>query len=231
MSPHSGVTELETLSAERPVLRADARLNRERILIAAREAFVEQGADVPLEEIAARAGVGIATLYRRFPDRRALQRAVALDVLGRIAVEARAAIDEEPDGFSALIRYMRRALSLQVSAVVPALLGAVELEDESFQAIRTESASFLQQIIERADAEGTLRPGISFGDIALLLVRLSRPLPGPIERALDMEMAQRHLSMLIDGLRAERATGDLPGAGLTLDMLRSLPGEPVDPQG
>src|SRR5215216_3947062 len=110
-------------------LRADARRNLDRVLAAARDVFIEQGPGAPLEEIAARAGVGIATLYRRFPDRRALQRAVALDVLGRIAVEARAAIDEEPDGFSALIRYMRRALSLQVSAVVPALLGAVELED------------------------------------------------------------------------------------------------------
>ena len=61
-------------------LRADARRNREHVLAAAREVFVEQGADAPLDEIARRAGVGIATLYRRFPDRAALLRAVALDV-------------------------------------------------------------------------------------------------------------------------------------------------------
>jgi AcrR family transcriptional regulator len=212
-------------------LRVDARLNRERILVAAAEAFVERGAGVPLEEIASRAGVGIATLYRRFPDRAALQRAVALDVLTRIAVEARAAIEEEPDAFSALTRYMRRALSLQVSAVVPALLGAVELEDEELRVIRMESASLLQQMIHRAEADGALRPGIAFGDIALLLVRLSRPLPGTIDRALDLEMAQRHLAVSIDGLRTERATGNLPGSGLTLDDLRSLPRAPVDPQG
>ena len=90
--------------AYRESLRADARLNRERILAAARDSFVERGADVPLEEIAARAGVGIATLYRRFPDRAALQRAVALDVLTRVGQEARAAIEEEPDAFSALDR-------------------------------------------------------------------------------------------------------------------------------
>lgn len=223
--------ETGTAIHERGTLRADARLNRERILIAARDAFVERGADVSLEEIAARAGVGIATLYRRFPDRQALQRAVALDVLIRIAEEARAAVDEESDAFSALTRYMRRALSLQVSAVVPALLGAVELEDEVFQGVRMESASLLQQMIDQAEAEGTLRPGIAFGDIALLLVRLSRPLPGAIDRALDLEMAQRHLTVLIDGLRTERATGDLPGRQLTLDTLRSLPRHPVDAQG
>lgn len=210
-------------TADRDSLRADARLNRERILAAARDAFVERGADVPLEEIAARAGVGIATLYRRFPDRAALQRAVALDVLTRVGQEARAAIEEEPDAFSALVRYMRRALTMQVSAVVPSLLGSVDLEDEEFRAIRMESASRLEEIISRAQAEGALRPGIAFGDIALLLVRLSRPLPGTLDRARDLEMAQRHLTLVIDGLRAERAHDPLPGAGLSLDDLQQLP--------
>ena len=216
---------------DRAVLRADARHNRERILAAAAAAFVERGADVPLEEIASRAGVGIATLYRRFPDRAALQRAVALDVLTRIAEEARAAIEEEPDAFRALVRYMRRALALQVSAVVPALLGRVDLEDEEFSAIRMESASLLEEMIDRAQAERTLRPGIVFGDIALLLVRLSRPLPGTLDRARDLEMAQRHLTLLIDGMRTERATGELTGVELTLDDLRSLPNEPTGTQG
>jgi AcrR family transcriptional regulator len=57
-------------------LRADARRNREHVLAAARDVFVEQGAEAPLDEIARRAGVGIATLYRRFPDRNALIRLV-----------------------------------------------------------------------------------------------------------------------------------------------------------
>ena len=51
------------------VLRADARRNRRQVLAAAAQVFVEQGADAPLDDIARRAGVGIATLYRRFPDR------------------------------------------------------------------------------------------------------------------------------------------------------------------
>ena len=217
--------------AYRESLRADARLNRERILAAARDSFVERGADVPLEEIAARAGVGIATLYRRFPDRAALQRAVALDVLTRVGQEARAAIEEEPDAFSALVRYMRRALAMQVSAVVPALPGSVDLEDEEFRAVRMESASLMEAMIERAQAQGALRPGIVFGDIALLLVRLSRPLPGTLDRAVDLEMAQRHLTLLIDGMRTEWATEALSGVELTLDDLRSLPNEPTGTQG
>jgi AcrR family transcriptional regulator len=78
-------------------MREDARRNRERLLVAARDAFVEHGAGAPLDDIARRAGVGIATLYRRFPDRPALQRQVALDLLDRSAREAAAALAAEPD--------------------------------------------------------------------------------------------------------------------------------------
>src|SRR5216683_2549991 len=84
-------------------LRADARRNRRQALAAAAQVFVEQGADAPLDDIARRAGVGIATLYRRFPDREALVRAVAVDVLARTAHEARQALAEEPDAFAALV--------------------------------------------------------------------------------------------------------------------------------
>ncbi len=73
--------------------------------------------------------------------------------------------------------------------------------------------------------------GIVFGDIALLLVRLSRPLPGTLDRAVDLEMAQRHLTLLIDGMRTEWATEALSGVELTLDDLRSLPNEPTGTQG
>src|SRR5436305_1380452 len=113
-----------------PGLRADAARNRAHVLAAARDVFVEHGADAPLDEVARRAGVGIATLYRRFPDRAALLRAVALDVLARAGAEARAAEDEEADPFGALGRYMHRALDLRISAVMPALLGHISFEDE-----------------------------------------------------------------------------------------------------
>src|SRR5437588_440934 len=107
---------------DRP-LRADARRNREQLLAAARDVFVEQGPGAPLDEIARRAGVGIATLYRRFPDRESLMRAVVLDVLGQVGHQARLAQAEEPDALAALVRYMHRALDVRIAAVIPALLG------------------------------------------------------------------------------------------------------------
>src|SRR5215472_13671071 len=76
-------------------LRADARDNRFRLLEAARDAFIDRGPDAPLEEIARRAGTGIATLYRRFPDRRSLMRDVVLDAIeGTIDAARRAAAEE-----------------------------------------------------------------------------------------------------------------------------------------
>jgi AcrR family transcriptional regulator len=202
-------------------MRADARRNRERLLAAARDVFVDQGPDAPLDAISAAAEVGIGTLYRRFPDRRALVRAVVLDVLGLAAEEARLALTEEPNAFQALARYLHRALDLRISAVMPALLGHIP-PDEEIGSIRTSSWGLFQELVDRAHAAGTLRPDVTFADVGLLLVRLARPLPGPIPRDLDNRLAHRHLELLLDGLRTDRAepADPLPEPALTLaDLL------------
>ena len=203
-------------------MRADARRNRERLLAAARDVFVDQGPDAPLDAISAAAEVGIGTLYRRFPDRRALVRAVVLDVLGLAAEEAKLALTEEPDAFQALARYLHRALDLRISAMMPALLGHIPLEDEEIASIRTHSWGLFQQLVDRAHAAGTLRSDATFADVGMLLVRLARPLPGPIPRDLDNQLAHRHLELLLDGLRADRAepAAPLPEPALTVaDLL------------
>jgi AcrR family transcriptional regulator len=205
-------------------LRADARRNRDQLLIAARDVFVEEGPDAPLEEVARRADVGIGTLYRRFPDRQSLMRAVVFDVLGRTAYEARLALAEEPDAFSALTRYMHRAVDLRVSAVIPALLGQVSLEDEEMLRAREEATRPLQAIIDAAHSAGTLRPEVTFGDIGMLVVRFSRPLPGNFPRDLNDRLAHRHLDLLIPGLRGiDNADRDvLGGPAMTFEDLRAL---------
>lgn len=206
-------------------LRADARRNREQLLLAARDVFVERGADAPLEEIAQRAGVGIGTLYRRFPDRQALVRAVALDVLTQVTQAAHAALAEEPDTFSALARYMHRALDLRVGAVMPALVGALALDDEALPRARDEAAEPVRAMIAAAHADGTLRPDVDFGDIGLLVTRFCQPLPVPLPRSAAGGLAHRHLALLLDGLRADAAHSaetTLPGPALTLGDLRSL---------
>ena len=203
-------------------MRADARRNRERLLAAARDVFVDQGPDAPLDAVSAAAEVGIGTLYRRFPDRRALVRAVVIDVLGLAGEEARLALSEEPDAFQALARYLHRALDLRISAVMPALLDHIPPDDEEIASIRTHSWGLFQQLVDQAHAAGTLRRDATFADIGFLLVRLARPLPGPIPRDLDNRLAHRHLELLLDGLRTDRAepAAPLPEPALTLaDLL------------
>ena len=207
-----GVTQVE--SAARP-LRADAQLNRDRILAAARDAFVERGAGVPLDEIARRAGTGIATLYRRFPDREALMRAVVLAALLRTG--------EEADPFEALVRYMHRTLEIRIGAVIPVLLEEISIEDDEMVRARTSGSDALQGIIDRAHRAGTLRRDVTFADIGLLIVRMSRPLPGTFTRDVNDALGHRHLELAIAGLRADGADpGRLDGPALTLGDLRKM---------
>jgi AcrR family transcriptional regulator len=213
-------------------LRADARRNRERVLLAARDVFVEQGADAPLDEVARRAGVGIATLYRRFPDRVALQHAVAIDLLARASDAASSAEAEESDPVRALARYLHAALDLRISAVMPALLGHISFDDAELTRGREQNLAPVLRLIEQAQVAGRLRPDVTFADIGLLLVRLSRPLPGPFPPALDLALAHRHLDLLLAALdpRAAAAGGPLPDPALSLAELQNVRrgGIPVD---
>ena len=205
-------------------MRADALRNRERLLDAARDALIEHGAGVHLDEIARRAGVGIGTLYRRFPDRRSLLRQVALDLLRRSAHEGSAALASEPDPFAALARYMHRALDLRIAAAMPVLAGQLRIErDEELLAARQASVDPLDRIIAAAHADGSLRPDVASGDIGLLLVRLTRPLPGPFAPEIASGLAHRHLDLVLAGLRTPNGPGAaLPEPAMTFDDLRAM---------
>lgn len=102
-------------------LRADATRNRERIIVAAREVLLEHGTDAPLDEIAKRAGVGNATVYRHFADRQELALQVALSVTDRITQRAEEALAQEPDAFDALRRFVHEAADERVGALCPML--------------------------------------------------------------------------------------------------------------
>ncbi|MES9539197.1 MULTISPECIES: TetR/AcrR family transcriptional regulator [unclassified Actinomadura] len=215
------------MGAKQRPLRADARDNRDRILAAAREVFVEQGPGAPLEEVSRRAGTGIATLYRRFPDRQALTRAVALDALERTRDEVKRARDDEPSAFAALVRYMHRVLDIRIGAVFPVLLDHIPFDDEEIVATRDDGVTVMQELVATAQKDGDLRPDVTHGDIGMLLVRLSRPLPGPMPRETAEELAHRHLDLIIDGLRAGRPGESgrpegLGGPALTFEDLRSM---------
>ena len=107
---------------------------------------------------------------------------------------------------------------------LPALAGQLPQEDGEMLRAREEVTVPVQAMIDRALADGTLRPDVAFGDISLLIIRLTRPLPRPFPRPLDDRLAHRHLDLLIDGLRAthDRSPAPLPGPAMTLVDLRAF---------
>jgi AcrR family transcriptional regulator len=183
-------------------MRADARRNLTQLLEAARELVADRGPGVPLEDVAGRAGVGIGTLYRRFPDRTALLRAVVIDALEQTRAAAEQAADAHDDPFEALATYLRAALALRVSAVIPQVLDVLDLDEPDLAAARTASARATERLVDEAHASGDLPEDVTFADVGMMLVRIARPLPGPMPAALKDELASRHLELFIRGLRA-----------------------------
>jgi AcrR family transcriptional regulator len=99
-------------------LRADARANRDHVLTAARELFATRGAGVSMKDIADRAGVGVGTLYRRFPDRDALISAAAEAQLSDLAAMLEAARREERTAWLALRRFLHACIDRGIGAAV-----------------------------------------------------------------------------------------------------------------
>ncbi len=200
-------------------MRADGRRNRDLVLRAGRAVFAERGPDAPLDEIARHAGVGIATLYRHFPDRAGLMHEVILAALTATAEAGEQVQLQHSDPLDALAAYLHAVLDLRTPAVISALLGSVDLEEPQIRAARDRSTRLAQQLIDMAHDAGALRKDVTFGDIGLMLVRLSRPLPGTIPAEIQDELAHRHADLFLAGLHAAPAS-PLGGPALELAELK-----------
>ncbi|MFI8852592.1 TetR/AcrR family transcriptional regulator [Streptomyces sp. 891-h] len=201
-----------------PKGRADAARNRERILNAAREAFVVHGADASLDEIARAAGVGNATLYRHFPDRDSLVHGVMHAVTERIAERAEQALAEEENSFEALRRFVFGAVEERIGALCPMLSGRFDPMEPRCLAARARVEWLTQELIGRAQQAGEVRTDIDVGDVMVALSQLTRPLPGVGCQRIE-RFVERHVQLFLDGLRAP-AKSELPGHAATLEELR-----------
>jgi AcrR family transcriptional regulator len=202
-------------------LRADAKRNRDQIIAVAKTVFAESGAGVPMEEIARRAGVGVGTLYRRFPDRQALVLAVALENFASVLADARAAVTEEATAWDALVRLMSSSRSLRLIirlAVVDPRAWEKLRHSEQMRGYRDAIMRVLEDLVRDAQAEGTLRPDVGAGDVAVLVSMLIRRIPAPTEEVAE-RIVERVLVLILDGLRASRPT-PLPGEPITAEDLQ-----------
>ncbi|MFC9268697.1 TetR/AcrR family transcriptional regulator [Streptomyces zhihengii] len=200
-------------------LRADARLNREQVIAAARELFAERGPDVPTDEVARRACVSTGTLYRRFPDRQVLIRAVALDGFHRVVAIARTAEDEEPDAWQALTRFVHQAraelrLATWLSVWFASTWAELQ-EDPENQRLRKILLKILDRLVRSAQADGDMRTDVDTGDLALLIALLLRPIPG-LHTELSQRSADRTLELMLDSLRAHDNNQPLPHHKITI---------------
>jgi AcrR family transcriptional regulator len=175
--------------------RADARRNYEKVLAAAREAFAEGGEATSLEEIARRAGVGIGTLYRHFPNRQVLLEAVYVDEVEDVCRSAAELDDADPwealnDWFERLIAYLatKRALANE-------LLNYLDHDASLFQVCRTSLYEAGEPLLKRAQEAGVVRPDVTIGDVIQMMAGI-----GKIPTS-DPEHLDHILRIALDGLR------------------------------
>jgi AcrR family transcriptional regulator len=212
----SGATRREKRA--RP-LRADAQLNRDRILSAAAELFAERGLGVPLEEIARRAGVGVATLYRRFPTRADLAEGAFERSMSRYteAVDRALANPRAGEGFEGLVfelcELQARDAGLR-DLLTTAFPAASTVEQRTNEAVEK-----LKLLITRAQAEGSVRADLMVADVVVMLLANSGVLAATGRAAPNAW--RRFATLMVDAFRGYAGTS-LPDPPDEQQLRRSI---------
>lgn len=180
-------------------MRADAARRREALILAARDVLAERGHDAPLDAIAERAGVGIATLYRNFPTRDDLAHAVARRTLieaGAAADHALAAMASDPE--RAWTEFVDTAVRLRLGALIPALIveSYRELPGDVLE-IREGTKARVTELVHAAQRAGLVRDDVQPIEVIMAVARLTRPhvrfvddvVPGLVPRMIAIYLA------------------------------------------
>jgi AcrR family transcriptional regulator len=144
-------------------LRVDAQRNLEHVLRAAREVFGELGYGAPMEDVARRARVGVGTVYRRFPSKDVLVRRIAEEETSRLTDQARAALGQEDEPWSALSRFLRTSVASGAGRLLPPQVLRVGVADERADGAVLDEARVPQQRIQPGTGELRLVPEQSSG--------------------------------------------------------------------
>ncbi len=200
-------------------LRSDARRNRERVIEAAREVFAERGLDASLNEVARRAGVGLATLLRRFPERDQLIAATFGDRMSEYAALAEQAL-QDPDPWHGFCDYVRHVCAMQAGdrgftdVLTQTFPAAQEFEERRAQGYRR-----VVELCDRAKQAGKLRPDFSPEDLPLLLMANAGVITATASQAPGA--SPRLIAYLLQAFSAEHSR-PLPPAPTPRQMYRAL---------
>jgi AcrR family transcriptional regulator len=213
---------ISSRTATRP-LRRDAAINRERIFLAARELFAEEGLDASLSDIAERANVGLGTIYRNFKDKEDLIASLVDEkytFVGTIVAE----VEGFATGWASFCALVERLID---SFVADRALEEIMLSEygHRFASRALEQlAPGATRIMERAKHEHSLRDDIEFSDLPIILAMLvgSVDVTAPV----DPRIWRRYLQLLLAGLAAHVEYRRFDTAPLTNAQLERLSGEP-----
>ena len=213
---------------ERP-LRKDAERNRKRILQAAAEVFTERGLEATLDDVARHAGVGVATVYRRFPDKATLADALFEERIDALVALANQAYHAD-DPWQGLVGFIEAAAEmLTIDKGLRQILMFASYGHKRVGYARDRMPPAVGKLVERAQAAGQLRPDLSATDIPVLEFMLA----ATAEYARDVrpEIWRRYLTLLLDALRPARTTHTpLPVPELSSDELATvMRTSPLDP--
>jgi len=197
------------MAAERPEprrLRKDAELNRVRIIAAAREVFRDGGTAATLNDVARHAGVGVATVYRRFADKDELVDALFDDIVDTAERVTRAGL-AEPDAWVGMTTALEQVCEVQAMdrGLREVMLGTGRGSQRREQ-MRARVGPLIDELIARAKQQGKLRADIvppDFPTLQLMLGAVTEHLGQP-------ELWRRYLALLIDGMRARPDLAPLP---------------------
>ncbi|WP_073255984.1 TetR/AcrR family transcriptional regulator [Cryptosporangium aurantiacum] len=210
---------MSTADAAEPALRADAARNRERIVAAARELFAERGINAPLEDVAQRAGVGIATLYRRFPTRADLIAGAFEAKLADYADAVTTAL-ADPDPWRGFCGYLETVCAMQaIDRGFAELLTLTFPAAKVLEAKRVEAYDGFAELITRAKAGGRLREDFVSEDLVLLLMANAGVIAATGDAAPDAW--RRTLAYFIQSFAAEN-TAPLPEPPTKASLFRAM---------
>jgi len=190
----STTNPVEPTLRQRPK-RADACRNYDKVIAAARDAFAEGGASTSLEEIARRAGVGIGTLYRHFPNRQALLEAVYVDEVESLCGSVGDLAELEP--WDALVAWLHRFVAYMGTkqALLHALFEYVDRDAPLFHSCRGALFAAGEPLLKRAQEAGAVRPDTDLSEIIQMVgavAKIPTTEPGQVDHILQIAL---------DGLR------------------------------
>jgi AcrR family transcriptional regulator len=178
-------------------MRADARRNVDALLRAAMTVFAELGVDAPMRTIAAEAGVGVGTLYRHFPERSDLIKAIIQREVDA-CVQAAAALNATQAPGEALASWVQRLVDL--AATKRGLGPALHSGDAAYQSLPNyvlgQLTPALRELLDEAAAAGEMRAGVDARELLLAALRLAAPASEG-----EAAEARRMVALLVDGLR------------------------------